>query len=386
MRYYLNTHSEFSCIGGRCQNTCCNRWKIWIDDESKDFYFSQKDEVGETLRQFIEVNEQGDAFFPNDSESCKMLTKDGLCQIYQHYGEEHMCQTCRTFPRVRMSVEEGADRYLDYVTNECEEALRLLRDLPQFVICVDGEVVNEDIVDSVVKIGAWILDSIQDETVPPGEALSVSLFVMKEICKPAFERDKAGIQSVMMRVADISMRIRGFVQDFSQEELDMASWGLTSKIVVAFLDIFLASNLSDLADVVPDPKKYERDSGERGNQLKTAYLRFEELMSEKKELKLFWRRYAGNIIMASLFSVFQDDGEDVLLYELAPKILISLLVPALWPDECWDDEDDYLPRLSMLQRVVKDRLIKKYLSPVIKEQMQIDAMVYSVMMIGVLDW
>ena len=381
MEYYLNTLREFSCIGGNCRNNCCHRWKIIIDDESLRFYEEQNDEFGRKLQKYIATSPDGMAYFPCDIEDCHMLTEEGLCSIYKHYGEEHMCRTCQTFPRVHMTVRDTLSS-LEFVTNECEEVLRLLMTLPEYAICVDTISTDEDAVDDVVGFGAWILESIQDESNPIGMTLSTILYILVKMSPSARLRDRKEMRRILDNWGSVVDGIGRFVDDFSDEELERAAWGLVTKIVIGFLDILYSSNFVKYEEILPDKRKYDKDSPDRGEMVK---IEFQEFVKEIGMKDGFLRRYLANIIISYLFYMFREDGEDVLLYELAPKLLLSLIVPSLWDPECWKDEKDYLARLGMLQRIIKGNLMENHLSPAIREQMELDAMVYAVMYIGVLD-
>ena len=51
MKYTTPTfYKEFKCIGGACEDSCCDNWEIDLDDESLKLYMSQKGEFGKRMK------------------------------------------------------------------------------------------------------------------------------------------------------------------------------------------------------------------------------------------------------------------------------------------------------------------------------------------------
>ena len=52
---YPEYYEKFSCIAGRCEDTCCAGWEIDIDDASYEYYMQVPGKFGERLRSSIKV-------------------------------------------------------------------------------------------------------------------------------------------------------------------------------------------------------------------------------------------------------------------------------------------------------------------------------------------
>ena len=101
MKYLtLETFADFICAGSECPFTCCQDWRITIDEETDRFYQNVKGEMGERLKNCIH-RENGDAWFVlrEEDSRCPFLNEKGLCSIYINLGEEHLSNTCTYYPR-----------------------------------------------------------------------------------------------------------------------------------------------------------------------------------------------------------------------------------------------------------------------------------------------
>ena len=113
-------YDHFVCLGGQCPNTCCGNWEIGIDEDSLTRYASLKGDFGREVRNSVDWMEE---CFLQDDYRCRLLTEDGLCGLQAHFGEEYLCETCRTYPR---HVEEFEGRREYTLAVSCPEAARLV--------------------------------------------------------------------------------------------------------------------------------------------------------------------------------------------------------------------------------------------------------------------
>ena len=112
-------YDQFKCIASRCTDTCCVGWEIDIDETTQEVYRKVSGVFGDRLRANIE-----DGHFkllPHDR--CPFLDKDNLCEVYQHLGEDALCDICTEHPRFVEVYGDIMERGLGLC---CEEAARLL--------------------------------------------------------------------------------------------------------------------------------------------------------------------------------------------------------------------------------------------------------------------
>lgn len=119
---------RFSCIGPRCEDTCCSGWTIYID---KKTYKAYRSETGPELAQ-LKANMARRDNPANTGEYAMIKTigaqhqcsalQDGMCGVHAHLGESYLSHTCHTYPRsnrVFLGQVEQA------ITLSCPEAARL---------------------------------------------------------------------------------------------------------------------------------------------------------------------------------------------------------------------------------------------------------------------
>ena len=119
---YTTAHfyKEFHCIGGICEDSCCENWEIDLDEYSLKQYMKQGGEFGKRLKENTRVKEK--QFILNGTR-CPFLNDDNLCDIFIEMGEECLCQTCTNFPR---HIEEFENLKEVSLTMSCPEASRIM--------------------------------------------------------------------------------------------------------------------------------------------------------------------------------------------------------------------------------------------------------------------
>lgn len=120
MPYY---YKYFKCIASKCTDTCCSGWQIIIDEDTYSKYKNIKSDFGKILNSEIIRYEDDEPGFKLKNNNCAFLNKDLLCDIYSNLGEEYLCHTCKTFPRI---IEEYGSLKEITLSLSCPEAARLI--------------------------------------------------------------------------------------------------------------------------------------------------------------------------------------------------------------------------------------------------------------------
>src|SRR5277367_1574118 len=120
----------FRCIGPACEDSCCQGWAVPVDKPAYEKYQSLP---AGPLRILLDANI---ALTPDDpnpahfarigmlpSLVCPILTEDKLCRIHAELGEEFLCKTCATYPRIVSSIDNLEEKALSL---SCPEAARLV--------------------------------------------------------------------------------------------------------------------------------------------------------------------------------------------------------------------------------------------------------------------
>ncbi len=124
MKHYFPKYCEkFKCIANLCSDSCCKDWDVVVDDTSFDFYNTAKGEFGDRLRSLMTIDEDGDRIFIKQGEKCPFWNSSMLCDIYINLGENHLCHTCKEFPRITQDYTAFCEHTLSFA---CPEAARLM--------------------------------------------------------------------------------------------------------------------------------------------------------------------------------------------------------------------------------------------------------------------
>lgn len=119
--------SQFTCIGGSCEDTCCAGWRVTIDRKTYKKYQNIKGDQAikknvKRVRKNITEHAYAELQLGEKNE-CKLLTDDGLCGIQVKYGEDFLSHTCSSYPRTVNKVDDSFEKS---ATVSCPEIARLV--------------------------------------------------------------------------------------------------------------------------------------------------------------------------------------------------------------------------------------------------------------------
>lgn len=120
---YPSYFKKFRCIADKCPDSCCKGWDVVVDDETNEYYQGVGGEFGEKLKSLTEIDSDGDRIFVSQKGRCPFWNDDELCDIYLNLGENHLCKTCREFPRLTQDYTVFTEHLLSFA---CPEAARLM--------------------------------------------------------------------------------------------------------------------------------------------------------------------------------------------------------------------------------------------------------------------
>ena len=97
---------EFKCISSSCTDSCCAGWDINIDEDTYNKYIDSTGQLKELIKgKYIQNKDEHDSFnhgfmVLKDETRCPFLNSNMLCDIHGGVGEENLCITCKSYPRV----------------------------------------------------------------------------------------------------------------------------------------------------------------------------------------------------------------------------------------------------------------------------------------------
>lgn len=142
--------ADFKCIGSECNDTCCAGWDINIDEDSYNKYINSTGDLKSLVDGKFIKSKCEDDFFNfgfmklREEMRCPFLNDSMLCDIHGNVGEENLCITCKSYPRVYNMVD---DVYEKSGIPSCEELsyIALLNKNKMEFIEVEDEINEEEI-------------------------------------------------------------------------------------------------------------------------------------------------------------------------------------------------------------------------------------------------
>lgn len=188
-------YDEFQCTASKCPITCCQEWKISVDDETykkwksltpPDTMKTRKKE----LKAFTTYKDNVCIIGLGKGHRCPFLNADKLCNIVSAYGDDKIPETCRVFPR---EIHEYHTRTEYSLMPCCPEVVDMLNRLKRFeIVEVDEEKEEKTSFlteEGYLRIRDFFCDMAQKEENTPEKNLLMIYFMALDILHSGFMRD-----------------------------------------------------------------------------------------------------------------------------------------------------------------------------------------------------
>lgn len=111
--------ARFSCLGDKCEDTCCKSWNMQVDDAMVERYRQQAPE----LLDAVTTGHDGGHIMRRDEKTDYCVKFDnGLCSIHRDYGSDFLGDACHFYPRVTRRL---GDAIAMTAALSCPEVARL---------------------------------------------------------------------------------------------------------------------------------------------------------------------------------------------------------------------------------------------------------------------
>lgn len=376
MNIYPSFYNQFECIGTECMNTCCAGWTVTLDSDTVDYYESQTDDFGAFINQNLTDRNDSKAIVLTDTKRCPFLSTEGLCQIYMHYGEEHMSETCKEFPRRRLIL---GDNSICTFSLSCEQVLRLLYQFPSPFRCTaesETEITTMDDLKiyELAQFIAWGVELIQEPSVPLGPALGTVFYVGLEVADSFKKCDFESFEAVILQAPDILEHFRQSQTDLMSAQLSDSVWALIFGITDTFCQVIKEANLYGWQDFLWPAHVFELNDAQRKDYLISCW----NNQQLSQEYIAFIRKVAALCFMGHSLALDADSGEDIYLRDICNFILLAAVLPSTWDLPKENSLSDYLSRFSHIsRRFEQSNVIKKFVYPIIQDLFAPDIYAYT---------
>lgn len=387
MYIYPNIYKQFECIGSACKKTCCAGWKINFDSETMEYYRNLNTDFGKKIQENI-YEENGMTLLRMTSDKrCPFLDKDGLCQIYQECGPEHMGKTCRDFPRRRFT-KGGND--MSALSLSCEAVLQILQDYSDPIrICVEGNTdmnTMDDIsVYEIAQFIAWGVEVLQDSSVPFGIAMGTVIYIGMEVGPCFMTQDYKGFESVLLQADAVQSEFQQVQESIGKDELVDSAWQFILQVTDSFFAALGQMHTSYSEALLWPEETTDLSDLERKEYIRKSYMEYRTRRNEEQHL-LFMRRMASLLFCGYVLGIEVEENEKIFLQNICNFILLAEIVPAICSAGKTMDPDKFYPGLVDLSRLFQQTdFISKYTWPVIKELFAPDALTYTLAFMALFD-
>ena len=101
--YQPDYYNNFKCIADKCSITCCQEWKIAVDDATnrkwKKLSADKVSGKSDNLSSYTCHKDGSLVIQLDEKHRCPFLSKDKLCHLVMTYSDEVLSETCALFPR-----------------------------------------------------------------------------------------------------------------------------------------------------------------------------------------------------------------------------------------------------------------------------------------------
>ncbi|MBS4538948.1 flagellin lysine-N-methylase [Clostridium sp. D2Q-11] len=190
---------KFRCNPIKCEESCCERWKIIIDKNTYKKYINSENEViKKIVEKGLSRNEKsmnGDDFAIvnlNSEMMCPFLNQHNLCEIFINMGENSLSKTCKSYPRAIVLMEDEIERGLELSCSVAAELALLndkgieleeIRDIIEFDDLYVVSPLTKDLeqVEMIKEIRTQIINILQTRSIKLSERLEFIGYFLNEI-------------------------------------------------------------------------------------------------------------------------------------------------------------------------------------------------------------
>lgn len=173
----ISIYDQFNCTADQCPMTCCQEWKISVDEDTENKWQEIDKENGFPIRlqQEIKVVDETRVIGLNQEKKCPFLNEKKLCKLVLGLGEGVLSKTCHTFPRLENKLESGIEYSL---TACCPAVIDLMYQEEKIEINRESE--KEEYSDSLFQIREFLLKMIQNKNFSIEKNMMMMFFLLLE--------------------------------------------------------------------------------------------------------------------------------------------------------------------------------------------------------------
>jgi len=293
----IKNYDEFKCIAGECSLTCCQEWRIAVDEKTKKKWKGQSIQDEQThdkvmLHECLVKDEDGQIIRLNQEKKCPFLNENKLCQLVNQLGEDFLSKTCTTFPRQMNSFSDRKE----YVLTACCPVVvdKMKEQKPELM--ADGLVVKDEEEALLYEVRQMMLHLVEEKDYSIPESMMMIFYNLLEL----YEREAIDKKSVEEKIAPVQKNelIKAIRKmSFSQEDALIESNELFLDVVENYrkqgLYVPYLEPIAQIAEKLSAKSEYGLEA-----KVKAEYEQFEKTLVQYESLLKHY--VMGEILGSSL--------------------------------------------------------------------------------------
>lgn len=208
-------YEKFQCIANRCTITCCQEWKIGVDNETNRKWkkLLPPDTVVDKKKNLsaYTVNKDGMRVIALDEKHrCPFLNEEKLCRLLCTYTDRVLSDTCTQFPR---EVHRFSTHEEETLMPCCPAVIDIWKDAKEIVF----PKVDREYKDLLFAIREHMMELLEDSTQRLEDQLKQGFYILLELNK----QDSLTMQLVNEYFSgESAAQLREAIAQISMDELD----------------------------------------------------------------------------------------------------------------------------------------------------------------------
>lgn len=296
-------YDNFACVAGACTFTCCQEWKIAVDDETytkwkKTSLFKQKSIC---LSRYVKQKNGAHEIVLTNEKKCPFLNKDKLCDLVIELGDEILSKTCAIFPR---QIHEFMDRTEYSLVSCCPAVVDIWNSQDNITFTQNLKDVSQD---TLYKIRTLTITILQNKVYSVSKKLLLIFYILLDIHKKEkitekilkeYE-DKDTLQGLSETIDQMQFSNLNTFQEKNELFLDLAENYRKEGRYIAYLE-----EIAQLAEKLS--KNYDKNEMvEQLQQFEELFMIYEKLFQNYLIAEVFTNSLVPDADMVSMIVMMQ---------------------------------------------------------------------------------
>ena len=296
-------YDNFACAAGACTFTCCQEWKIAVDDETytkweKASLLKQKSSC---LSRYVKQKNGAHEIVLTNEKKCPFLNNDKLCDLVIELGDEILSKTCAIFPR---QIHEFMDRTEYSLVSCCPAVVDIWNSQDNITFTQNLKDVSQD---TLYKIRTLTITILQNKVYSVSKKLLLIFYILLDIHKKEkitekilkeYE-DKDTLQGLSETIDQMQFSNLNTFQEKNELFLDLAENYRKEGRYIAYLE-----EIAQLAEKLS--KNYDKNEMvEQLQQFEELFMIYEKLFQNYLIAEVFTNSLVPDADMVSMIVMMQ---------------------------------------------------------------------------------